>query len=210
MIYEDNIFVFGDYVPTGAWQHFRSEKKEFSKKLLDFKEGKFLKTKYFAVCIKNLIQKSKYWHLDVKNTLFVPIPCSKAKNNIPNNYKNDPERGVKLLKFISNDIKHFYFVELITRTYSIDESHSKDSLITTQDQYKSLAVIKHNLPLKTIVLLDDIYTHGHTFNACCRLLKEKGYNHIYGLMLGKRVQLGDVLEKDVIKQEKKSDKDQVN
>ncbi|MFV7785600.1 ComF family protein [Shewanella marisflavi] len=79
-----------------------------------------------------------------------------------------------------------YNPQFLVRTYSVPSAHEGgqrneqihlDSIVVGTD-------IEPNVPL---ILLDDVYTTGSSMNACTRLLREAGVEHIYQLVLGKTV-----------------------
>jgi len=137
-----------------------------------------------ALLIKYLEQAGifKTMGLNASTAILVPVPLHR---------KRYLARGFNQSALLAEQISEYYKIpklDLLERT--INTKSQVDLKRGERQQNVKDAFIysaKNNLDKnKKIILIDDVVTTGSTLTECARVLKQEGFNEIYGLVLAQR------------------------
>jgi len=111
--------------------------------------------------------------------LITPVPLHKDKLKI----RGYNQAGL-LAKLLSNHFKIPFRDDIIGNT-NIRPSQTKLPKQKREKNVEGVFMVKENLSVKNIILVDDIFTTGSTASACSKALKEKGAGNITIVTLSK-------------------------
>jgi hypothetical protein len=117
------------------------------------------------------------------NTIFVPMPPSKRKDN-----PLYDDRMTKLLKLFCNDREHSDLREIISIINSSAASHKGGKKLPPEEIIKNLELDLNMCDdkKKNIILFDDVITSGAHFKACQQLLQPQfPDSDIKGIFIGR-------------------------
>lgn len=158
----DKIYVISNYYP---FHEGYGTADKFSYRILS--------NKWKYVDSRDLITAVIDWYLSkfarelLKSDILIPVPGTK---NDPNK-KFYPQMDY-IIKFLSSKYDIPYVLD------SLSKEHDKDCVINK----KSPIILNKN-----VLLIDDVYTRGRTYNSCSNLLKELGAISVNSLVVGKTV-----------------------
>lgn len=106
-----------------------------------------------------------------KNSLFIPLPSSKAKVK---------KRGFNHLEEMLKS-SHFPYITALEK----GETEQKETTRTERYQDEGTRIIVHpeELKRKRIVLFDDVFTTGNTLKSAVEALKDIGVSHLKAVIL---------------------------
>lgn len=105
---------------------------------------------------------------------------------IPSSKKSYKEKGFIPSKLIAKEIGKLYKIELIDIFENISEK--RQTQVKLQERIKNIEnkIILKNNPPENIIIIDDVYTTGSTFNEIIKVVKPFNSNFI-GLTIAKGV-----------------------
>ena len=143
-------------------------------------QGKFYKKACVFYFLARMLSDyfSNYFVVD-KNALLVPVPISRNRYAVRGFNTSDI-----LVKSLSRSLKIPYSTRVL---FKVRDNPSQSHLQIEQRLInpKNAYIIKKKPSVRTIYLVDDVFTTGSTINECARLLKEAGVFQIFSLTLAK-------------------------
>lgn len=130
---------------------------------------------FYGKCIASRF-KERYRNMDID--CFVPVPIHKTRF-IERNYN----QAEMLARHISKNLRKYgIFIKVDTdlivrckRTKSLNKLSDIDRANTLKDAF----IVNNNKNIKSVCIIDDIYTTGSTIETMSKILKENGVEHIY-------------------------------
>jgi len=183
MLYEDGKYFLGSY-----YYYDSSSPDPYSRRILDFKEGKPLAIEYFQHVVlqafsqieDELLGDASFWYL-------VAMPPHTAGK------RNDPCEDVVIPL-----VQHFSWLHLLSGALQRTETVQKAATAAKENRPRPdvethKRTIRYSGPRIQredygILLIDDIYTNGRMFNACYDIMNRATHcQQIKGFFLGKTV-----------------------
>ncbi|EMM94311.1 hypothetical protein LEP1GSC158_0652 [Leptospira interrogans serovar Zanoni str. LT2156] len=152
----------------------------YSPNILNYKEGTSNAIDFFIFGMKKFLDHILELHNE-QNAILIPVPSSKAKNDpFYNNQPKNKNLDAPPLRKRNRDNRNIIFVNRICESdnkYKCVEgihriSSKKEKERIPIEDYISDLEIRHTEELngKCVILIDDIKTHGTTFEACSKLV----------------------------------------
>ena len=115
----------------------------------------------------------EYWQPD----LIIPVPMHPEKKKI---------RGYNQAELLAKETADIFRINMEAETLIRKKMTIPLKELDTKSRYKNLSgafEVKGSLKGKRILLMDDIYTTGATFDSCANALKKAGADKVYGTSL---------------------------
>jgi len=132
--------------------------------------AEYLGWKMAAVCGKTI----KSWNPDA----LVPVPLHRKKLE---------KRGFNQAELLANELSKYLHIpvdtKLVARTRNTAPQKALDANERQNNLKNAFKIIQNNVKLKTIVLIDDIYTTGSTIDAIAHEMKAVGVDKVYYIAL---------------------------
>lgn len=175
---DNEIYFVNYYYPKRASE----EQNEWSRAILQFKDGDERKFSYFSQVVRNF---TRHYTSELKTLGFVTTAPASGQVN------SEHRPLCNLARVLAKELGVPESQDVLIRTTPlIKPSHLQQpwNRPTGEDQYQSITVSDLHGPKvrgKRVLLFDDIYTQGKTFDACRRRLFEAGASGVTGLILGR-------------------------
>lgn len=127
--------------------------------------------RHMAHCMAETIRR---W----KPEAFVPVPLHKRKQRV---------RGYNQAELIARELSRYFripvYESLVIRTKNTRPMKEINGTDRQNNVKKAFKIRENDVKLKTIVIIDDIYTTGSTIDAVAKVCREAGITNIYFLTL---------------------------
>ncbi len=124
----------------------------------------------------------KIYHFN--NCIYTAVPMSSFKKK---------KRGFNQAEILGKVIGKEQYCDLLVRNRNtktqvgMDREHRIQNLKSAFGIKKSFLKDKSILEkCKSIIIVDDVYTTGTTLNECAKILREYGFEKVYGVVLGRK------------------------
>ena len=142
---------------------------------------KYNGARYLLEDIKKIIRGASDITDYLENAILVPVPLHRRKLR---------ERGFNQSRLIADCFAEVAggipVVEVLLR----DRDTASQTRLNRRDRQRNVknafSLSKNTTLIESskIIVVDDVFTTGHTLNACCRVLRGAGYEQLYVLTLG--------------------------
>lgn len=149
---------------------------EIKKSIYAYKyKGKRVYSKWYA---RKLFEKCGMYLAMWKPDVIVPIPLHPDRQR---------KRGYNQAELLANELSALTGIKVDTnyllRTKNTKPLKTMDNVGRIKNLEKAFIVNENSVKYNKIMLIDDIYTTGATFDACARVLKSNGAEYVYGISL---------------------------
>lgn len=118
------------------------------------------------------------WVRGLNADALIPIPLHKQKKKV---------RGFNQAELVANEMSRLLGIPVITDVLFRERYTKPQKQLNNIERYRNLtkafAVKNNNFHLKSVILIDDIYTTGSTIEACANVLMEHGVKEVYFLSI---------------------------
>lgn len=143
----------------------------------------------FLILNFNPVALREQFEINVPMTKFIEFLNTKpVVVPVPLHLVRERERGFNQAEVIGNLVARYWMLDtrsLLIRTKDIGHQVGR----TRQERLKSVAGVfslKSNIyHLKSVLLVDDVWTTGATLSECCKILKQNGAKTVWGLVLAR-------------------------
>lgn len=129
---------------------------------------------YGRVICERLGRKIKFWNPDV----IIPVPIHKSKLK-----KRGYNQAALIAKELSKSLNILYDDTILIRKNSTKVQKNLSAKDREINLKKAFIVRKNSVELKSVLVVDDIYTTGSTIDAIAQCLKGAGIGEVYFVTL---------------------------
>jgi competence protein ComFC len=125
----------------------------------------------------------------------INLPEDAAITYVPMYNKKERKRGFNQSKIIAEKLGEKTNRPVVNLLEKIKDNRSQVGLDPQerQENVRNVFMIKMTevklSSIKTVLLVDDVYTTGATMSECIKVLKKAGFKNIYGFTLARRIRL---------------------
>ena len=160
--------------------------------------------------MEKLIWKIKYGGMyDIVNTLVekafekmeLNLPEDTSITYVPMYKKKEKQRGFNQAELIAKKVGQLLGLaeqrplKVVPLLKKVKDNRSQVGLNPQERKenvkgaFKYLPRVSHPREVKSVLLVDDVYTTGATMNECMKVLKKAGVKNIYGFTLARKLRI---------------------